>query len=90
MKRSQKAGLPPGTLKYIGRKNDSKVKISVIEYSETSCISKEISLQECISIRKNDSKVWVNIDGVHDEKTLKEIGECYKIHPYKNLFERCL
>jgi len=34
-KRSQKAGLPPGTLVHIGEKKTEKLKITIMDYNET-------------------------------------------------------
>jgi magnesium transporter len=47
-RRSQKAGLPPGTLVHIGEKKAEELRITVIDYDEAHYQEKEIhTIEEC-------------------------------------------
>lgn len=81
-KRSQKAGLPPGSLVHIGQKGTGDIKITVMDYDESEFMEKEFkSMDECLLFREKPSVTWVNVDGVHDTEVLSKLGECYGFHP---------
>ena len=66
-KRSKKIGLPPGTLVHVGEMLTEKVRISVIEYDETSCREKDVSqISDLASVRETQTTTWINVDGLHD------------------------
>jgi magnesium transporter len=81
-KRSQKAGLPPGSLVHIGRQRIEKTKISVIDYDETQFTEQEISTVEaCFPFKDKPTVTWINIEGIHQTDILEKIGSCYNLHP---------
>jgi magnesium transporter len=81
-KRSRKAGLPPGTPVHIGEKKTEKIKITLYEYDEVNFQEKELeNLEECFSAKLGPTVTWVNIDGVHEERILQKLGDCFKLHP---------
>lgn len=81
-KRSKKAGLPPGTMVHIGERKEAKVKITVIDYDKKSFLEKELKkVEECIKYRKRPTATWINVSGIHDTKTIEEIGKCFGLHP---------
>ncbi len=47
-KRSQKAGLPSGTLVYTGEKKDEKISIHVVDYDEANLIESELTSVEAV------------------------------------------
>jgi len=49
-KRGQKAGLPPGSLVYIGEKRTRRVTITIIDYDESRVEEKEVELVEDFSL----------------------------------------
>ena len=81
-KRSQKAGLPPGTLVHIGEKRTEKVKITVIDYNETEFLEFEAkTVDECIPLKDKPTVTWINVDGVHQPEIIQKLGDCYGLHP---------
>jgi magnesium transporter len=80
--RSVKSGLPPGTLVHIGEKSDREIRISVTDYSETTCEEKEISaLKECFYFTDPSIKSWINVEGLHEIEVIQQVGECQGLHP---------
>ncbi len=79
---SSTAGLPPGTLKHVGKQVQEKTRITVIEYNNTSAKFKEIdSVEECAKYAESDKLTWINIDGLFDTELIEKIGEDFNIHP---------
>ena len=81
-RRSQKAGLPPGTLVHIGRQRAEKTKITVIDYDETHFIEENFdSIETCFTFRDKPTVTWINIDGIHQAEIVEKMGACYNLHP---------
>jgi len=80
--KSQKTGLPPGTLVHIGRHKTQKVKVSIIDYDETNFTETDCkNIDECFKVKQNDTVSWINIDGLHDTETIASIGKHFDLHP---------
>ena len=80
--RSKKTGLPPGSLIHIGEKKLAKVKITALEYSETSCLEREIpDIKECFPLKNDQMTTWINICGIHSIENIENIGKLANIHP---------
>lgn len=81
-KHKSKLGLAPGSLVFTGMQKMAQVDISAINYSETEYIeSTPKNIAEVISIIKSfDGITWVNIDGLHDEKSIEEICTFLAVH----------
>jgi magnesium transporter len=81
-KRSEKTGLPPGTLIHIGEKRAGMPKVTVIDYDEVHFQEKEIKrIEECFLFKDSPTVTWINIDGLHQVEILEKLGECYGFHP---------
>ncbi len=81
-KRSQKAGLPPGSLVHIGRQRAEETKITVIDYDETQFVEQSFdSIEACFPFRDKPTVTWINIDGIHQAEILEKMGGCYNLHP---------
>ena len=81
-KRSKKIGLPPGTLVHVGEKFGEKVRVSVIDYDETSCRQREVTnISDLAPFRDSPATTWINIDGIHDMTTIEAIGGLFHLHP---------
>jgi magnesium transporter len=81
-KRSEKAGLPPGTLVHIGEKKAETPKITIMDYDETHFQEKEIkTIEECFLFKDTPTVTWINIDSLHQVEILEKLGECYGFHP---------
>ena len=81
-KRSEKGGLPPGTLVHIGERKAEKVRITIIDYDETQFQEKEVeTIEECFSFKDTPAVTWINIEGLHQLDTIEKIGKHFTIHP---------
>jgi magnesium transporter len=82
-KRTQKAGLPPGTLIYTGDRTDKGFHVTTVtyneqEYDETS----SAGFKECPVISPEAPRItWVNVNGLNNAKNLEELGACFHLHP---------
>ena len=81
-KLSAKAGLPPGSLVYVGRHKTEKPNVTLIEYTlntfdEVSCTD----IREANTVREKNSVSWINIDGIHDTEIISQLGEQFNLHP---------
>lgn len=80
--RSRKAGLPPGSLIHIGEQTGEPVRISIVDYDETSLSERETNdIADCFSQRDQPGVRWLDMEGIHRPELLKALGECYGIHP---------
>jgi len=81
-KRSQKTGLPPGSLVHIGRQRAEQTKITIIDYDETRLTEQAVdTVDACFPFRESPTVTWINIDGVHQTDILEKLGSCYNLHP---------
>ncbi len=81
-KRSEKGGLPPGTLVHIGERKAEKVRITIIDYDETQFQEKEVeTIEECFSFKDTPAVAWINIEGLHQLEVIEKIGKHFNIHP---------
>jgi magnesium transporter len=82
-KRSQKIGLPPGALVYIGEKTDKEFEITTVEYNEQEYRETTNKIfKKCPVISKESPTItWVNINSLHNTRNLEELGGCYRLHP---------
>lgn len=82
LKRSKKAGLPPGSLIHVSNIIPEKVKISLIDYSETFFVEKEnVSISESVASLHDQSITWINVEGISDPKIIERIGKEFNLHP---------
>ncbi len=81
-KRSVKAGLPPGSLVYVGDKGTGKAKITVVEYQEGKVREASISdLTECFPCSDASTVTWIDVNSVHQVELVAKLGECFGLHP---------
>ncbi|MGQ0829156.1 MAG: magnesium/cobalt transporter CorA [Bacteroidota bacterium] len=79
---NDKTGAPPGTVVYSGEARTERVKLSLIEYTETEFFEKEFNdLSECIASLNPSMVQWINVDGIHNVELIEAIGKHFKIHP---------
>ena len=80
-KYSQKAGLPPGSLVYIGEERTEPVRISVIDYDETHFHETEIkTVKECLPFKDAATVTWIQIEGIHDVSVIEDIGRYFGVN----------
>jgi magnesium transporter len=81
-KRSDKLGLPPGTLLHVGEKKTEKTRISVIDFGPAGFVEKEVgTVEECFPFKATPTVTWINVDGVHDASVIEKLGGHFDIHP---------
>ncbi|MEM1282635.1 MAG: magnesium/cobalt transporter CorA [Chlamydiota bacterium] len=81
-KKRQKFGLPPGALVHVGDKPDQKVKLTLIDYSETKILQRNnLSVESCLSFMNKPTVTWINVTGIHDAKLISEFGSRIGLHP---------
>lgn len=81
-KTSHKAGLPPGALVHVGERKAESVRISIIDYDQTSFQEKQVqTIEECFPFKDTPTITWINIDGLHQVDIIEKIGKHFNIHP---------
>ena len=81
-KRSEKAGLPPGTLVHIGEMKDENVKIRIIDYDEAQFEEKDAkTIEESFPFKDKPTVTWINIDGLHEVEIIEKLGSHFGLHP---------
>ncbi len=81
-RRSQKAGLPPGSLIYTGDQAEAQTRITIVDYDEQQAKTREItSWAECPVIKDKPGVTWIDVGGIAHVGNLERLGECFKLHP---------
>ena len=81
-KRSEKAGLAPGTLVHIGDHKTERIKITLIDYDEVQLQEKELKkIEESFPLKEKKSVTWINIDGIYQLDVIEKLGKHFGIHP---------
>jgi magnesium transporter len=81
-KKSQKIGLAPGSLVYIGKQKDAPVRISILDYDADRVDELlDVTIQEAWRFKEKKSVTWINISGVHDMAVIENIGRRFDLHP---------
>lgn len=83
--RSRKAGLPPGTLVYVGhpqKEVQQPPRITFMEFDGETLTEREIkSLSEVLPLKPAPTISWIHVDAVHDETLLAQFGDAFKLNP---------
>ncbi len=81
-KSTRKAGLPPGTVVYVGERKTDKTRIRIIDYDEAHFEEKEAEeVEECFPFKDKPTATWINIDGIHRTDIIEKIGKHFDLHP---------
>jgi len=79
---SDKAGLPPEALVFVGEQKIDKPVISIFQYTPDSCTDREYSIEEALAMKISDENItWLNIEGLHDVPLIQQIAEKFSIPP---------
>ena len=79
---SEKIGLAPGTVVYLGKKRVEKVTIDLIDYDRTNLQKKRVaSVEECFPFKDTPTITWININGIHEGEIIEKIGTHFGMHP---------
>jgi magnesium transporter len=80
-RRSQKTGLPPGTLVLIGEQRTGPVALTLIAYQPAAVETRTLrSLDELPGLR-DDRVHWLNVGGLYDLNVIEAIGKRFALHP---------
>lgn len=81
-RKAHKAGMPPGSVVYVGEEPTEPVRITVIDFGPDHYEEREVEdLSEVDVYRDTDSVTWINVDGVHETEIVEEVGARYGLHP---------
>lgn len=77
----EKIGLPPGSLKFTGKKKTENVRVTVIDYHDAEFEENEVlTISKLATYKESATASWINVDGLHDVEILSQIGEIFGIH----------
>jgi magnesium transporter len=80
-RRSDKAGLPPGTLVHIGAERMEEVTLHSHRYdADAGEEMARTTLAEALA-RRGDGLLWLDVAGLHDAELLAEVGQAFGLHP---------
>ncbi|MFK7780722.1 magnesium/cobalt transporter CorA [Psychroserpens sp.] len=82
-KRAYKAtNLPPGTMKYKGKKQSLKTVIDIINYSNQAFTKIDCNdVEDGFNFEGNQQVTWININGLNNLKDIEKLGTHYNLHP---------
>ena len=81
-KSSKKAGLPPGTVVFVGEQKVEEIRITLIDYDENQYNEREIEkIEDSFPYKDSPSISWINIDGVHQVDVIEKLGDHFVLHP---------
>ena len=79
---SHKIGLSPGSLVYIGDKQEEPTRISIIDYDPAGIREiQDATIEDVCRFMQEDSVTWINVSGLHNTGTIKSIGDAFHLHP---------
>lgn len=80
--RSEKTGLPPGSLVYVGKSTTKEPIITIIDYNKDSIEEKKVYDAKFKFKSEDKEKVrWINVEGIHEVELIEEIGRQFDFHP---------
>ena len=79
VRKSSKAGYPPGTLMHIGSQRTDHVTITVFDYTHEKVTERECDVSELCAYCNNETITWINVDGLHNIEVLQKIGDMFHL-----------
>lgn len=81
-KRSQKTGLPPGTLVHVGERRVGSSEITLFCYDEHGLEEHRFdSVDASRAFQPGHANLWLNVYGLHEPEVMSEIGRRFNLHP---------
>lgn len=72
----------PGTVTYVGRKEDTETIIEVIDYNADSYERHSNQTPEAaFQFEEENKTTWINIDGLSNTKEIEKLGKYFELHP---------
>lgn len=79
---SQKAGMPPGTIIYVGKNAPEETSVDIISYDARNLNEQDnIQPATCIEHIKDHAVCWINVTGLKDSASIQNICAQFNIHP---------
>ncbi len=78
---SKKAGLPPGSVVYVGRNREFEPSVRRICFDGEQVADGVVGLDYIEQLKGNCGLTWINVAGVHDVRVLSSLGNSFQIHP---------
>ena len=80
--RSEKSGLPPGTLVHIGEEFGKATLVTIIDYNQEQFQETVVNnIEDTFPFRDTQTVSWINIDGLLDVAAIEKIGNHFGLHP---------
>ncbi len=81
-KRSDKSGLPPGSLVHVGEPKGEEPKITAMIYDASRLLEEELeTVGEAFPLSDAPTVTWINVDGIHQVEIVEELGQRLGLHP---------
>lgn len=81
-KRVKKAGQPPGTATYTGKKKAAETHLTVLTYSEHDFHEfYGKTLEEVLPSTKEPGVTWIHVEGLQNIALIEQLAKTYNIHP---------
>jgi magnesium transporter len=81
-KRSGKVGLPPGSLVHVGTGKQERSQLHLFQYDAGSVDElRPGSTDDLAPLLVGERKLWLNIDGLHDDGVIRFAAERFGLHP---------
>ncbi len=79
--RASKSGLMPESLVHVGSHSDAKVQVRVMDYDKNDLHESVMNdYSVCEKFLTSMSVSWLDVDGIHDNKVIEEIGKRFNVH----------
>jgi len=79
---SQKIGLKPGSLLYVGPERTDKVSVTIFDYTDTELTERVAeTVQDCFGYQDMKTMTWIQVSGLHEVDVIRELGEYFELHP---------
>ncbi|MGH7233677.1 MAG: magnesium/cobalt transporter CorA [Nitrospiraceae bacterium] len=83
-RRSQKTGLPPGTLMHIGERKTDTVRLTLFQYREGECRERDLKNAEdllaALAEGESGTVTWLDVGGIHDVALIERLGAFFHLH----------
>jgi magnesium transporter len=81
-RRSEKSGLPPGSLVHVGRLTAEQARITAMTYDGSQLLEEGLeTISDAFPLPEAPSVTWINVDGIHQVQVVEDLGEHLGLHP---------
>ncbi len=82
LKFKRKIGKAPGTITYMGNRDDNAYALTVIDYTENEISFKQLAnVKEALVYKDSGTVSWINICGLSNVKEIENIGHHFNLNP---------